>query len=147
MIRTGTCSVSRLRLSKLLQLIVGLDSLGCMEYLAKLKALIALRRLTQKELAQRVGIHENKLSRIMKGEQKPDLELAFLLADALEVSLDFLTRDVVDLESPGRLIQVRDEDFVILEVTRTIGYEAAMARLTVASRPAQPEAKGPELLA
>lgn len=118
-----------------------------MEYLAKLKALIALRRLTQKELAQRVGIHENKLSRIMKGEQKPDLELAFLLADALEVSLDFLTRDVVDLESPGRLIQVRDEDFVILEVTRTIGYEAAMARLTVASRPAQPEAKGPELLA
>ncbi len=48
------------------------------------------RKISQGELAKRVGIHTNILGRYERGETTPNIDMAVKLADALGVSLDYL---------------------------------------------------------
>jgi transcriptional regulator with XRE-family HTH domain len=48
------------------------------------------KKLSQDQLAKKVGVHTNVLGRYERGEAKPSIDIAFKLADALEVSLDYL---------------------------------------------------------
>ena len=48
------------------------------------------RNLSQEELAGKVGILANVLGRYEREKARPSIEMATQLADALEVSLDFL---------------------------------------------------------
>ena len=49
-----------------------------------------LKKLSQEELAEKVGISRQTLSKWETGESLPDIEKAKILADLLEVSLDDL---------------------------------------------------------
>ena len=46
--------------------------------------------LTQKQLADRVGVNRVTIARVELGERKPSLDLATRIAAALDVSLDAL---------------------------------------------------------
>jgi len=48
------------------------------------------RKISQEDLAKKIGIHANVLGRYEREEARPSIEMAAQLADALEVSLDFL---------------------------------------------------------
>jgi transcriptional regulator with XRE-family HTH domain len=55
--------------------------------------LISIRKeqkISQTELAEKVGIHANVLGRYEREEATPSVDVASTLADALGVSLDFL---------------------------------------------------------
>ena len=49
-----------------------------------------IKRLTQTELAERVGITQNNLSRIENGKYNPGLDILIKIANALELELDFI---------------------------------------------------------
>lgn len=48
-------------------------------------------KFSQEDLAKMAGIHTNVLGRYERGEAKPSIDVATKLADALGVSLDYLT--------------------------------------------------------
>ena len=48
------------------------------------------RKVSQNELALRVGVHANLIGRYERDEAVPSVEVASKLADALDVSLDYL---------------------------------------------------------
>lgn len=56
----------------------------------RLSELRKAKKLSQEELAKKVGVHTNVMGRYERGEAKPSIEIAVKLADVLEVSLDFL---------------------------------------------------------
>ena len=48
------------------------------------------QKISQDELAKRIGAHAPVIGRYERGEVKPSIEVATKIADALEVSLDYL---------------------------------------------------------
>lgn len=48
------------------------------------------RKLSQDELGKNVGVHGAVIGRYERGEVKPSIEMATQLAEALDVSLDYL---------------------------------------------------------
>ena len=56
----------------------------------RLTTLRKQKKIAQNELAKRVGIHPNVLGRYEREEANPSIDMAVKLADALEVSIDFL---------------------------------------------------------
>jgi len=50
--------------------------------------------LSQGELAERAGVHTNVIGRYERGVAKPSIEQLLKIADALDVSLDYLTGKV-----------------------------------------------------
>ena len=68
------------------------------------------RKLTQKELAQRLGVHFQLLNKYESGQTLPQPENIVILADLLEISLDYLltgkapdNHNVVDLRLMERV--------------------------------------------
>ncbi|MBU2019066.1 MAG: helix-turn-helix transcriptional regulator [Bacteroidetes bacterium] len=61
-----------------------------MSFEKRLAELRKEKKLSQNDLAQKAGIHANILGRYERGEAKPSIDVAMKLAEALEVSLDFL---------------------------------------------------------
>lgn len=81
-----------------------------MEFGNRLMNLRKERKLSQSDLATKVGIHANVLGRYERGDAKPFVEIAAKLAMALEVSLDYLTgnTDVVfDKKTVARILEVQ----------------------------------------
>jgi len=56
----------------------------------RLSAIRKERKISQGELAEKVGIHTNVLGRYEREEATPSVEVAAKIADALGVSLDYL---------------------------------------------------------
>lgn len=56
----------------------------------RLKTLRKEKKLTQKELAEQIGIKQNSYSDWENGKTEPSFENLIKLADLLEVSLDWL---------------------------------------------------------
>jgi transcriptional regulator with XRE-family HTH domain len=61
-----------------------------MSFGKRLSAIRKDKKMSQEELAQKVNILANVLGRYEREEARPSIEMATLLANALEVSLDFL---------------------------------------------------------
>ncbi len=55
------------------------------------------KKISQDELAKKVGVHAPVIGRYERDEVKPSIETALKIAQALEVSLDYLT-GLSDLE-------------------------------------------------
>lgn len=58
------------------------------------KTVVELRKsqgISQTELASKIGIHKNVLGRYERSEVNPSIEIAWKIAEVLDVSLDFLT--------------------------------------------------------
>lgn len=81
-----------------------------MEFGNRLMNLRKERKLSQNDLATKVGIHANVLGRYERGDARPFVEIAAKLAKALEVSLDYLTgnTDVLfDKKTVNRILEVQ----------------------------------------
>src|SRR4051794_18524577 len=103
--------------------------LGDMGYAEKLQRLCALRGLDQSTLAERVGLSRSSMSRILSGAQEPKLRLAYDLARALGVTLDFLVDESQELGPSGHLMVVSEDELTIIKMVRRLGAEAAIDRL------------------
>jgi len=68
-----------------------------MEFAERLSAIRKEKKISQQELAQKVGIHANVLGRYERGEARPFVEMGLKLAQALGVSSDYLLGNT-DLE-------------------------------------------------
>jgi transcriptional regulator with XRE-family HTH domain len=115
-----------------------------MELKFKLKNLMNARGLNGQKLARLSRVSDSEISRILQGKSRPGLDNALRLAQALEVSLDYLADDSLDVEPPAPadahspderkalgLVQKigLPEALTILENVRFLGYEVAMSRL------------------
>jgi transcriptional regulator with XRE-family HTH domain len=60
----------------------------------RLSILRKLKQLSQAELAEKIGVHTNIISRYERDLAKPSMELASKLSEVLEVSLDYLVGKV-----------------------------------------------------
>lgn len=67
--------------------------LSTMEFPERLAALRKQRKLTQKALAERVGVHITQIQRYENGSGQPTLDVVRRLAIALSVSADTLVFD------------------------------------------------------
>jgi putative transcriptional regulator len=103
--------------------------LGDMGYTDKLQKLCALRGLDQSELASKVGLSKSSMSRILSGAQEPKLRLAYDLAKALGVTLDYLVDEESEVSPFEQRVMVTNDELTILKMVRVLGTEAAMNRL------------------
>lgn len=56
----------------------------------RLSELRKQKKLSQDELAKKIGVHAPVIGRYERSEVKPSIEVAVKIADALSVSLDYL---------------------------------------------------------
>lgn len=57
----------------------------------RILALLKEKRLSQKDLARMIGVSEAALSRYIKNEREPSIEVMANLATALDTTVDYLT--------------------------------------------------------
>jgi len=74
----------------------------------KIRKLRKAKKLTQGELAEKVGIVSAHLSRLELGHYKPSIDLVKNLADIFEVTTDYLLSDI-DEEAP--VVKIQDQAF------------------------------------
>ena len=97
-----------------------------MEFAPKLRKLMFDRRMSQVELAERVGTHQPQVSKWLSGEAVPRTPTMLRIARAVGVPLDFLVDDEMD-EPPGPLLS--PGELAILRMVRRLGEEEAERRL------------------
>lgn len=85
--------------------------------------------MDQSTLAERVGLSKSTMSRILSGVQEPKLSLAFDLARALGVTVDYLMADEPDATAAGQTVVVNDDELMILKIVRRLGVDEAIDRL------------------
>ena len=119
-----------------------------MGYAEKLQKLCALRGLDQSALASKVGLSKSSMSRILSGVQEPKLRLAYDLAKALGVTLDYLVDDSPEVDPNAQLVMVTEDELTILKIVRRLSSNVSIDRLLAVPTP-QPAAEprprsGPE---
>ncbi len=97
-----------------------------MDFPLKLRRLMGLRRLSQAEVAEALGVHQTLVSRWARGINVPDIAQARRLADVLGVSLDYLGRDELD-EPPEP--ELGEDERALLVLVRELGPKEARRRL------------------
>jgi transcriptional regulator with XRE-family HTH domain len=107
---------------------------GLMRIGEKIRARRDLARLSQEELAERVGVAQSTLGRWEAGTGEPKLRQALALARALGVSLDYLADDALD-EPPPATEERSEADAIILRLAKGVGYEQAAERLQITQKP------------
>ena len=103
--------------------------LGGMGYTDKLQRLCALRGMDQSALASKVNLSKSSISRILSGTQEPKLRLAYDLAKALGVTLDYLVDDSPEIGPTDQLVMLSDDEVAILKIVRRLGTDVAFDRL------------------
>lgn len=81
----------------------------------KIKRLRKEHGMSQAKLAELTGVHKAHFSRLERGVYQPSIELLKKIAQALDVTADYLLNDEVDEISP-----VRVEDKSLLERVKLI---------------------------
>lgn len=113
-----------------------------MGYPEKMRQLCALRCYDQAALAEKVGVSRSTISRVLSGIQEPKLSLAWKLAQALEVSLDFLADDTIEQEPGATWTQLSLDELTILKLVRRLGVDEAMDRLLGITTKTEPPSEG-----
>lgn len=67
-----------------------------MKFKDRLKAARAAKGYSQAELAQKISVHVTNISRYERGENKPTTEVLSKMADALDVTTDYLMSGSID---------------------------------------------------
>lgn len=86
------------------------------------------KKLSQEELAKAVGVHANVLGRYERGEAKPSIDIATNIAQALGVSLDFLTgkeeqqtdKDILDKVHTIQKLPLKDREHILFTLDAMI---------------------------
>jgi len=96
------------------------------------------RKMSQDELGKTIGVHAPIIGRYERDEVKPSIETATKIAEALEVSLDYLT-GLSDLELDKTIIdtileiqQLKEDDKAHILTTINALLRDAKARNTYA---------------
>lgn len=94
------------------------------------------RKISQEELAKRLGAHAPIIGRYERGEVKPSIEVAAKIAEILGVSLDYLTglsnqlidKDILDQVNELQALKREDQQHIL----KTLGalIREAKTRLT-----------------
>lgn len=118
-----------------------------MRFEEKLRKQMLLKGLNQQGLARLSGVSDSEVSRILGGKSQPGLENALRLAQAVGVSLDYLTDDTRDdvgtsggVGSGGLSVEEREVLAIahelgarsarrILDSAQVLGFEVAIRRL------------------
>ncbi len=100
-----------------------------MGYAEKLQKLCVLRGMDQTALAERVGLSKSSMSRILSGTQEPKLRLAYDMARALGVTLDYLVDDSLEVDAAGQWVVVTEDELTVLKLVRRLGTDTAIDRL------------------
>lgn len=108
---------------------------GNMNLPEKLRRLMKMRGLSQTRLARAIGRHQTTVGAWCRGVNSPTLEDGRLLADALNVPLDYLADDSADEPKPPEF--TADERQLIRDA-RMIGIAEARRRILLAP-PAVPD--------
>lgn len=108
---------------------VALFILGDMGYQDKLQKLCALRGLDQSALAGKVNLSKSSISRILSGAQEPKLRVAYDLAKALGVTLDYLVDDSPEVGPSDHFVMISEDELTILKIVRLLGPAASIERL------------------
>ena len=75
---------------------------------------------TQDELAERIGIDQKRVSKIERGEARPNLTLCLRLANAFYVSVDTLLDGVVEYEMVQTLLNETSEQLLAQELLQVV---------------------------
>lgn len=88
----------------------------------RIKQLRAEQKISQEELASKIGVHTNHLSRYERDLTSPSIDVVIKMAKALEVSIDFLIfgelkpelndKDLVSLFSKVELLNGKQKETV-----------------------------------
>jgi transcriptional regulator with XRE-family HTH domain len=113
-----------------------------MDVAEKIYKQMLVKGLNQKALARSAGISDSEVSRILRRKSSPSLEYASRLAQALEVSLDYLADDTATSDSRQERAETLDGEMTeltraigpkharrLLEIAHELGYELAIRRL------------------
>ena len=76
--------------------------------------------LTQDELAERIEIDQKRVSKIERGEARPNLILCLKLANAFHVSVDALLDGVVEYEMVQTLLNATSEQLLAQELLQVV---------------------------
>ena len=76
--------------------------------------------LTQDELAARIGADQKRVSKIERGEARPNLTLCLRLANAFHVSVDTLLEGVVEYEMVQTLLNATSEQLLAQELLQVV---------------------------
>ncbi len=96
------------------------------------------KKISQDELAKRIGAHAPIIGRYEREEVKPSVEIATKIAEALEVSLDYLTgisdieldKNVTDVITSLQKLNPEDQQHILTTINALI--RDAKARNTYA---------------
>ena len=75
---------------------------------------------TQDELAERIGIDQKRVSKIERGEARPNLTLCLRLANAFHVSVDTLLDGVVEYGMVQTLLSESSEQLLAQELLQVV---------------------------
>ena len=76
------------------------------------------------------------MSRILSGVQEPKLRLAYDLAKALGVTLDYLVDDSPEVDPNAQLVMVTEDELTILKIVRRLSSNVSIDRLLAVPTPA-----------
>ena len=76
--------------------------------------------LTQDELAARIGADQKRVSKIERGEARPNLTFCLRLANAFRVSVDTLLEGVVEYEMVQTLLNDTSEQLLAQELLQVV---------------------------
>ena len=97
------------------------------------------KKISQDELAKMIGVHAPIIGRYEREEVKPSVEIATKIAEALEVSLDYLTglsdleldKNFVDIITGLQKLDIEDKEHILTTINALI--RDAKSRSTYAS--------------
>lgn len=98
-----------------------------MEWREKIRLIRRDRRLSQKSLAEMIGVPQSQIAKWETGVGKPYFHHAVALSRALHVSLDFLADE--DASQPPPAPDPRET--TVVELARSLGYDVAFRRLAL----------------
>lgn len=86
----------------------------------RLRAERKRHRMTQEDLAEKVGISLSFLGHIERGSRKASIETLVNIANALEISLDYLLEDSLHATSNSPVQVQSNQKDLLMEINRLI---------------------------
>jgi transcriptional regulator with XRE-family HTH domain len=71
----------------------------------RLSELRKKKKLSQENLAKKIGVHAPVIGRYERSEVKPSIEMAVKIAEALEVSLDYMVGNSTELIKDKKILE------------------------------------------
>lgn len=86
------------------------------------------KKISQEELAKKIGVHAPIIGRYEREEVKPSIEMAVKIANALEISLDYLTgisdieldKNITDIITNLQKLNLQDKEHIFTTVNALV---------------------------